>query len=134
MTTSKMIKVMQAYERGEQIEMHALDAFNDDVWDDISMPLWNWAEIEYRVKPKPKYRPYKDAKEFLNAQEKHGMWLESSEVPGCYYMPVRAFPTYMQLIAINMHGVMTPKEMGFKELLETYHWKDGTKCGIKLPE
>lgn len=132
MTTSKMIKVMQAYERGEQIEMHALDAFNDDVWDDISMPLWNWAEIEYRVKPKPKYRPYKDAKEFLNAQEKHGMWLKSN-TPNVYFMPVRIVNEEVTICMVNINGDFRPHKMTFETLLEEYRWKDNQKCGVKLP-
>lgn len=54
MTTNEMIEVMQAYERGEEIEMRLADC--EDRWAPTISPLWNWAQTSYRVKPKePKF-------------------------------------------------------------------------------
>ena len=44
-TTKEMIEVMQAYDRGEQIE-----AVYGGVWVDIDMPEWSWGLRDYRVK------------------------------------------------------------------------------------
>nr|DAY43541.1 MAG TPA: hypothetical protein [Caudoviricetes sp.] len=49
MNTDEMIEVMQAYTRGEAIEVSDKGA-ND--WSEIKHPLWDWANFEYRVKPK----------------------------------------------------------------------------------
>ena len=50
MTTKEMIEVMQAYERGEEIEMRLADC--EDRWAPAISPYWNWARISYRIKPK----------------------------------------------------------------------------------
>ena len=49
MTTEEMIEVMQAYVRGEAIEVS--DRGKND-WSEIKHPLWDWNSFEYRVKPK----------------------------------------------------------------------------------
>lgn len=50
MNTDEMIEVMQAYTRGESIEVSDKGA-ND--WSEIKYPLWDWNSFEYRVKPIP---------------------------------------------------------------------------------
>ena len=67
-TTKEMIEVMQAYERGEQIEF--MDFSRE--WKDTTNPIWDWAIYDYRVKPKPKYVPFETPEEFLTALRKHG--------------------------------------------------------------
>ena len=59
-TTKEMIEVMQAYDRGEQIE-----CINDDYeqWKDVDSPIWDWMHNDYRVRPK--YAPFDTPYEFL---------------------------------------------------------------------
>lgn len=45
------IQVMEAFERGEEVEHR--DRLND-MWFASNFPAWNWKEFEYRIKPKPK--------------------------------------------------------------------------------
>nr|DAS02235.1 MAG TPA: hypothetical protein [Caudoviricetes sp.] len=49
MNTTEMIAVMQAYTKGEEIEVSEKGADN---WSEIKCPLWDWNSFEYRVKPK----------------------------------------------------------------------------------
>ena len=49
MNTDEIIAVMQAYARGEAIEVSNKGA-ND--WSEIKHPLWDWNSFKYRVKPK----------------------------------------------------------------------------------
>lgn len=58
MTTKEKIAVMQAYEDGKTIQFYSYGE-----WEDIDVPAWNWASVDYRVKPESKLRPYKDATE-----------------------------------------------------------------------
>ena len=67
-TTKEMIEVMQAYDRGEQVQLLNIDGN----WEDKDNPAWNWAKCDYRVKPKKKYVPFDTAEEFFAAQRKHG--------------------------------------------------------------
>lgn len=50
MTTQEMIEVMQAYDRGEAIEVHFIGS--ESGWVTMERPFWNWSECNYRVKPK----------------------------------------------------------------------------------
>ena len=65
-TTKEMIEVMQAYDRGEQIE-----CFDTRKWKDVNNPIWDWLHNDYRVKQK-KYVPFDTEEEFLAAQRAHG--------------------------------------------------------------
>ena len=67
-TTKEKIEIMQAYDRGEQIQI----SYDNNVWEDVKSPGFNWVNYDYRVKPKPKYVPFETAEQFLEAQEKHG--------------------------------------------------------------
>ena len=49
MNTDEMIEVMQAYMRGEAIEVSDKGA---DDWREIKHPIWDWYGFEYRIKPK----------------------------------------------------------------------------------
>lgn len=131
MTTKEMIEIMQAYDRGEQIEFISKDLRSSADWITMTQePYWNWAEFDYRIKPKQSYRPYKNADEFLQAQKEHGIWLVSKRVSS-YVMPVKLISQTIEICAINVKGVFVPREISFKELLNNYTWQDGTPCGIK---
>lgn len=51
MTPQEMIEVIQAYERGEKIEVGNLIG---TVWHTEEDPRWNFMEYKYRIVPKPK--------------------------------------------------------------------------------
>lgn len=53
-TTAEMIEVMQAFERGEAIEGRVNQ--NNDAWETVSSPGWDWYYYDYRVKPVEKKR------------------------------------------------------------------------------
>ena len=54
-TTREKIEVMEAYERGEKIDVYS---FNDGALMtlDNSIPSWNWEGYDYRIKPKPEVK------------------------------------------------------------------------------
>ena len=52
MTTREKIEVMEAYDRGEEIQILAEDGIK---FEDMSLePRWDWYNCEYRIKPKEK--------------------------------------------------------------------------------
>ena len=133
-TTKEMIEVMQACERGEQIEF----CYTDEVikvWQDTNgKPLWNWGDTDYRVKPKPKYVPFETPEEFLTALRKHGYGLI-----GIYNDEVLKSHN----ISIRHDGLVydhTEKEDGsdcsyvgyLQELFIEYKMADGTPCGKEV--
>ena len=49
-TTREKIEIMQAYERGEQIQIYV---YTLNEWEDVeTTPLWDWVNFDYRIKPK----------------------------------------------------------------------------------
>lgn len=69
-TTKEMIAVMEAFDRGEQIQVKTTNKKCE--WEDIKEPNWQWNFCDYRVKPKKKYVQFDTAEEFLAAQREHG--------------------------------------------------------------
>ena len=55
MTLKEKIEVMQAFERGEEIE-YRYKIEDQDIWGytDPTQPSWDWDSYDYRIKTKPK--------------------------------------------------------------------------------
>ena len=131
MTTSEMISVMQAYERGEQIEYRIKDFMRDDEWYvQKSIPEWDWRTYDYRVKPKPTYRPYKNAAEFLAAQKEHGMNIRQKRC-NYYRLPLYITDTFISIQYPQIDGSVVSVDKLYGDLLREYTWQDGTPCGIE---
>ena len=122
-TTKEMIEVMQAYERGEQIEF----CYTDEVikvWQDTNgKPLWNWGDTDYRVKPKPKYVPFDTAEEFLEAQRSNG-YLVSNK--GKF---LEAYINGRDTVIISNPYSREFELIYLNDLFRKYGFKDGTLCG-----
>ena len=84
MTTKEKIAVMQAFDEGKPIEFKTVSQ-DDTYWRIIENPKWDWLSWDYRVKPQLNLRPYKSAKEFLEAQKEHGPYFYSGAAQ--YYIP-----------------------------------------------
>ena len=127
-TTKEMIKVMQAYERGEQVQLLNINGN----WEDKDNPAWNWAKCDYRVKPKKKYVPFETAEEFLTAYRKHG----------CGVITIEDGMNKSHDISITIDGLVYEHGedqwactyLGDIEdlFLEDYKFKDGTPCGKEV--
>ena len=64
--TKERIAVMQAYVDGKQIQGEC----SDGKWADVPEPSWS-INGNFRVKPEPKYRPFKNADECWQEMLKH---------------------------------------------------------------
>ena len=74
--TKERIAVMQAYVDGKQIQVES----SDSKWADVPEPSWS-INGNYRIKPEPKYRPFKDAEECWQEMLKHQPfgWIKGKE-------------------------------------------------------
>ena len=127
-TTKEMIGVMQAYDRGEQIQL--LDRLGN--WVDIDMPEWSWGLRDYRVKPNKKYVPFDTAEEFFAAQMAHG---------GDALITIEDGVLKKHDISVSLDGSVydhiddgSVDYIGYFEdlLLEDYKFADGTPCGKEV--
>ena len=74
-----------------------------------------WDNIEYRIKPEPKYRPFKDAEECWNEMQKH--------------QPIG----YTKLIGEIEYSFITDVDdsINYSDAIKEYTFADGTPFGIK---
>ena len=125
MATKGMIEVMQAYERGEQIEFRMKTIPENDEWDTMTQePEWNWSDFDYRVKPKPKYVPFETAEEFLTAQRKKGRYVIDKKSGTKYNIFINASNiVYLtNMYAFGFIGTL-------QQIFDEFTFTDGTPCG-----
>lgn len=128
-TVSEMIAVMQAFERGEQIE-----ASYNGVWVDIDMPEWSWGLRDYRVKPKKKYVPFHTAEEFLAAQREHGdgvVCIDDGNVFGGHDVSI-TLNGHVFLHERSKSGEVINFYGNLLDLFEYFKMADGTPCGKEV--
>lgn len=119
--TAERIEIMQAFVDGKQIE------FKDSMgrWCEAKNPLWNWdSERKYRIKPKPKYRPFANLEECWQEMQKHNPfgWIKY-KTDNVYSFIVKVDKDYVYL-AVNEYW-------SFETLFKKYTFADDTPFGIK---
>lgn len=120
--TAERIKIMQAFVDGKQIE------FKDCMgrWCEAKNPLWNWdSEGKYRIKPEPKYRPFKNGEECWQEMQKHQPF---GVVVSSYDSEKRMMFQCMDNKGCNFYGYSNES---FVDAMEDIRFADGTPFGIK---
>ena len=120
--------IMQAFAEGKIIEtrrkpsaVKGTDIPND--WTEMKeIEFWN--NTEYRVKPKPKYRPFKDAEECWQEMKKHQPfgWVKSTLFKD-FALVKRVTTLYVE---INRDII------DYKDALDKFTFADGTNFGVKM--
>ena len=120
--------ILQAYAEGKVIECRTKPSCvkGTDVpngWTETKKVDF-WGNIEYRIKPEPTYRPFKDAEECWNEMEKHQPfgWVKSKEDGS------RSLITLIiseENIDINCIGGFT-----LDKIMKRFTFADGTVFGI----
>ena len=120
--------ILQAYAEGKLIESRTKPSFIEgtDVpndWTEMTeIEFWN--NTEYRVKPKPKYRPFKDAEECWQEMKKHQPfgWVKSTLFKD-FALVKRVTTLYVE---INRDII------DYKDALEKFTFADGTNFCVKV--
>lgn len=123
--SEQLSNVLKAYSEGQTIQAKGKRFYTSNEWHDIAVLRdleLNTLDFEYRIKPEPKLRPYKNAEEFLKAQKEHGMYLQNPKDERQYILPL--------FIGISSVSFQDKSQPSYEELLIGYTWQDGTPCGI----
>ena len=137
----ELMPVIKAFAEGKEIQIRNI---TDDGWDDINDDRMSFcAKAEaYRIKPEPKYRPFKSQEECWNEMLKHQPfgWIYCKN-DSCYYCIISVDEDKTELSPdMYPHSETTPKEyymensyVDFVTALEDYEYTfaDGTPFGIK---
>ena len=115
----ELLPVIQAFAEGKEIEYYDC---NDDDWIETDCPIWA-KESQYRIKPEPKYRPFKTQEECWNEMLKHQPfgWVKEISCEMLYLIN-----------GISNESIVIMEDINsFKEAMNIYEFKDGTPFGIK---
>ena len=122
-------KVMEAYADGKKVQKQDING----LWIDCDNPMFDWASFNYRIKPEPKYRPFKSQEECWNEMLKHQPfgWLKSIRKQEKVHIG-RVFEVKdFALITLSINeGINNNSSYFFNE----YTFADGTPFGIKKEE
>ena len=133
----QLLPVIQAFAEGKDIQY-----IEEGKWFDITGPYFNLPANTYRIKPEPKYRPFKSQEECWNEMLKHQPfgWIYSKN-ESCYYCIISVDENKIELSPTEQScSVEPPKEyylqnsyVDFVTVLEDYEYTfaDGIPFGIK---
>lgn len=119
----ELLPIIQAFADGKTIQFKSID----DKWDDFGNKedklSFDSPIHKYRIKPEPKYRPFKDAKECWNEIQKHQPfgW-------------VKARYGYFIITGLSYYGIAFGIDGIYREYKYMYNectFADGTPFGIK---
>lgn len=118
------ITVLNAYLNGEVIEYR--DKESKGEWKLTENPIFDFHHLEYRVKPKPAYRPYLSGNEAFVEISEH-------EPFGWLYNTITM--CYEQIVCIGDNGISTCKEnYSFEKALNIFIYPNDEKFGVKLDD
>lgn len=112
--------ILQAFAEGKVIECRTKPSFieGSDVpndWTEMK-EIEFWKNVEYRIKPEPKYRPFANAEECWNEMQKHQPigWVKYED-------------KYISISAIYSNN-------DYETDFDDYTFADGTPFGVKVEE
>ena len=122
---------LQAFAEGKIIEtrrkpsaVKGTSVPND--WTEIK-EIGYWDNIEYRVKPEPKYRPFKDAEECWTEMQKHQPfgWVKTGE-------SIRRLITLVDVDRIQIGNQNL--NWTYAQVFKAFIFMDGQPFGVKVEE
>ena len=124
----QLLPIIQAFAKGKDIE-YRTKGFNEN-WKKVTqIPELSFKSFEYRIKPEPKYRPFKDAKECMAEMLKHQPfgWITSQ---GAFF--------YIIYIEDKLFGYGsacgTILHSEFNDVLKSFTFADGVPFGVKIED
>ena len=122
-----VMNIIQAFADGKTIQ--AIDPYEDEWVDQAGLNFKELFDGQYRIKPEPKYRPFKNAEECWQEMQKHQPfgWLKGDK---CFYNIVSV--SNIDVSMANVSGDIVT--LDFSEVIEDNTFYDGTPFGIKVEE
>ena len=116
-----LLPIIQAYAEGKAIESRCIKG-DTSLWYDDEDPSFD-NDFEYRLKPEPKYRPFKDAEECWAEMQKHQPfgWVKSKE---------KGYYTFITMLN-NRFRLNGYDGWRFDDTINKFTFADGTTFGVK---
>lgn len=121
---------MQASLEGEVIECKLKSGIPTSKWFTHSEDEWNTFKFEYRIQPKPQYRPFKNEKECLEEMKNHQPfgWIKSKDGT--------TTNKFMFINALKIDGISicVSVDFSYSDSVKYYTFVDGTPFGMKVTD
>ena len=124
----EIMPILTAFVDGKTIQCYDR---NKEKWVDEgeqlhTADLFTWPS-DFRIKPEPTYRPFKDAEECWNEMQKHQPfgWIKSKDDS-----TINKF-MFIDSLENNAANICTSSDFSYNKLAECYIFADGTPFGIK---
>ena len=121
-----VMNIIQAFADGKTIQ--AIDPYEDEWVDQAGLNFKALFDGQYRIKPEPNYRPFKNAEECWQEMRKHQPfgWLKDKN------------DGHLTLITVvdndNMTALNGRVGWDFLSMMNNYVFADGTPFGVKVEE
>ena len=123
----QLLPIIQAFAEGKAIESRCIKGYKSLWYDDEDPSFDN--DLEYRLKPEPKYRPFANAEECWTEMLKHHPfgWLNGDK---CFCSIVSV--SNIDVSMANVSGDIVT--LYFSDVMEDNTFADGTPFGVKVEE
>lgn len=124
----ELLPIIQAFVAGEAIEVRNKSKYEPGEWIETIIPSFDIVSHEYRIKPKPKYHPFKDAEECWQEMLKHQPfgWVKDKEKG--YKVAITRVNDDENTGIMAINGI---SEWTLEGIMDFYTFSDGTPFGIK---
>ena len=118
----ELMPIIQAFAEGKAIESRCIKG-DKSLWYDDEDPSFD-DDLEYRIKPEPTYRPFKDAEECWLEMQKHQPfgWVKST--------------LFKDLALVNrvttLYVEINRDIIDYKDALDKFTFADDTNFGVKV--
>lgn len=139
-----ILPILQAFVEGKAIESRCIKGEKSLWYDDDDLSFDD--DLEYRIKPEPKYRPFINAKECWQEMLKHQPfgWVKaisnkeykakyypnSKDDTPLYYQVQKVAPGYIKYDDINDYCEIKEQDKSYKDVFKVITFVDGTPFGI----
>ena len=122
----ELMPIIQAFAEGKSIESRCIKG-DKSLWYDDEDPSFD-NDLEYRIKPKTNYRPFRDAEECWQEMLKHQPfgWIKGKE---------DEYHTFITTVDNNDEMSLSGNSgWSFLGIMNNYTFADGTPFGMKEEE
>lgn len=124
--------ILQAFAEGRVIECRTKPSALGKGWQDMNnwtemKDIVYWDNVEYRIKPEPTYRPFRDGAECWEEMKKH-------EPFGWIKIKNDSISTGVGIVEVKCDGLYLPNSLStvpFGEAFNILTFPDGTPFGMK---
>lgn len=125
----QLLPIIQAHAEGKTIQSRYIKG-DTSLWYDNENPSFDDDDLEYRIKPEQKYRPFANAEECWNEMQKHQPfgWVKMKTSTKTIHCIVELNGNSDHPIEFKRHSD------SLKGMFGAYAFADGTPFGIKVEE